>query len=169
MMQYVEPDQSYMTSVVYRAAVIQQAVSLNPQFFLTLSTNRNYPTSLISGQKMIDFLHAQLDRKLLGHNWHSQDHSGRTQSLSIPEGKPSYREGFLNQLHYHCFTAPARNSLRIVPRWEMEEMVSAMWAKACPGGNVDVQNIYDPWGAGEYSTKYLFGDHSIGMHGYCIN
>jgi hypothetical protein len=150
---------SYNESKLYQAALEQLCLRNFPRYFLTLHFHAAHPLSIYGAQKTLRHFAAQLDHKLLGNRWASFPPELRTRYLAVPEGRRVHQSSPSNpafdDLHYHLTLSPAEGSKISVNEQGLRTLVSRLWAKCAPAGDVNVQFIRGGDSGRQAVTSYI--------------
>lgn len=129
------------------------AQQLNPNFMLTLTTNKSWNAAAM--KSLVGKFFRDLDRKLLGNAWLEKAIEERIDGVAFVE-KPN-----LN-VHAHCMVGLNFN------RWyETLKRSREVWKKLCPSGRVHFEPISYARDAIDYGLKetesryYKFDDQII--------
>jgi hypothetical protein len=158
---------NYTETNTYRNALVDLAVRLRPDFFLTLQPNRPFPVLVDDAKRNLRHFIAQLDRKLLGPRWSKIPEQYRTAYLAVPEGRRT-RPGVdaFDGLHHHVLL---RLPSRVDPRSSvLQSLAPAVWKRCVPSGSTDIQAIYDLSNLAGYVTKRFQDMNALGIEHFVI-
>lgn len=126
-----------------REEYIALAVSMQPNFYITLATNDFGSVADIT-RKLGKFC-AMMDRSLIGHRWNKAPEQKRLDGLFFIEHASS-------NIHAHGLLRipEARDT-------DMALLVERKWNRLTEAGSTDTQSIYEAVGVAEYVTKEMRG------------
>lgn len=124
-----------------REEYIALAVSMQPNFYVTLVTNDFGSVAEIT-RKLGKFC-AMVDRSLIGHRWNTAPEQKRLDGLFFIEHASS-------NIHVHGLLRipEARDT-------DMALLVERKWNRLTEAGSTNLQSIYEAVGVAEYVTKEM--------------
>ena len=156
-------------SRLYQQALATFCRQQNPDCFLTLRFNNQYPLAIDSAEKSLRHFSAQLDRLLLGNGWATFPTELRTRFIAIPEGRRAC-SGFLD-LHYHLVMALALRRRPAVTADSLPDLASRFWTRSATSGDANVQFLHtddDRSRVSSYVCKRISEADSVGLEHFVI-